>query len=132
MKDVILFLAEVVDFFHDAFYALSESLGLQLTDKELHFWIIGIMGIVSFIIVDLVFHQLAKLSISVLSFIYTFTFVLVFVFALEIQQGVTNSGNMEFDDAAAGIIGFFGFFAAYGIIRILLYSLKKIVQHIRK
>ncbi|MFC0523385.1 hypothetical protein ACFFGV_07285 [Pontibacillus salicampi] len=125
MKEIILFLAQIVDFFHDALMAMSQAFGLNMTDKELHFWIIGILGIISFLCIDRLFHAVSQYSITVLSFIYTFTMVLVFVFALEIQQGVTGSGNMEFDDAAIGIVGFFAFLGVYTLIRLIAFGLKK-------
>ncbi|MEK1830761.1 hypothetical protein AAAC51_22150 [Priestia megaterium] len=50
-----------------------------------------------------------KFSITAISFIYTLTVMLVLVFAIEIQQGITTRGNMEFDDAIAGLWGFLVF-----------------------
>jgi len=73
------------------------------------------------------FRILSKWSITVISFIYTFTMVLVFVFALEIQQGITGSGNMEFDDAAIGVVGFFVFFGVYLLIRGIAFGIKKLL-----
>lgn len=128
MKETILLLAEIVDVLHDVLLNLSRSLGLDLTDKELHFWIVGFVGIVSFLVVDVLFRVLSKWSMSVLSFIYTFTVVLVFVFALEIQQGITGSGNMEFDDAVMGIFGFFAFVAVYAFMRGIGFGYKKLMQ----
>jgi len=128
MKEVILFLAEIVDAFHDLFLYLSEILGLGLTDKDLHFWIVGFFGFLSFVLVHIGFRVLSKWSITAISFIYTFTMVLVFVFAVEIQQGITGSGNMEFDDAAIGIIGFIAFFGVYVLIRGIAFGVKKLHQ----
>jgi len=125
MKDVILFLAKIVDTFHDLFLYLSEAFGLGLTDKELHFWIVGFFGFLSFLLVHIAFRFLSKWSITAISFIYTFTMVLVFVFAVEIQQGITGSGNMEFDDAAIGVVGFFVFFGVYILIRGIALGIKK-------
>ncbi|KGX85934.1 hypothetical protein [Pontibacillus marinus] len=130
MKDVILFLAKIVDTFHDLFLYLSETFGLGLTDKELHFWIVGFFGFLSFLLVHIAFRVLSKWSITAISFIYTFTMVLVFVFALEIQQGITGSGNMEFDDAAIGVVGFFVFFGVYLLIRGITFGIKRL--HYRK
>lgn len=126
MKEVILFLAKIVDTFHDLFLYLSETLGLGLTDKELHFWIVGFFGFLSFLLVHIAFCFLSKWSITAISFIYTFTMVLVFVFAVEIQQGITGSGNMEFDDAAIGVVGFFVFFGVYLMVRGIAFAIKKL------
>ena len=126
MKDVILFLAEIVDAFHDLFLYLSEAFGLGLSDKDLHFWIIGFFGFISFVLVHIAFKMLSKWSITAISFIYTFTMVLVFVFAIEIQQGITGSGNMEFHDAAISIVGFLVFFGVYLFIKGFVFGVKKL------
>jgi len=105
MKDVILFLAEIVD--------------------------IGFFGFISFVLVHIAFKMLSKWSITAISFIYTFTMVLVFVFAIEIQQGITGSGNMEFHDAAISIVGFLVFFGVYLFIKGIVFGVKKL-HHRRK
>ncbi|MFG6147927.1 hypothetical protein [Halobacillus sp. B23F22_1] len=117
MKEVILLLAEVVNLFHEVIWKISNELGLNLSDKELHFWVIGILGVVGLIFVDLLFHSLSKWSITAISFLFTFAMVLVFVFAVEIQQRITGAGNMEFADAAYSVLGFFAFCIIYLIIK---------------
>ncbi|WP_173915556.1 hypothetical protein [Halobacillus sp. Marseille-Q1614] len=113
MREVILILAEIVNIFHELIWGISNSLGLNLTDKELHFWVIGILGIIGLLFVDLVFHAISKWSITAISFLFTFAVVLVFVFAVEIQQRNTGAGNMEFADAAYSILGFLAFCIVY-------------------
>ncbi|WP_101842972.1 hypothetical protein [Halobacillus sp. Marseille-P3879] len=117
MKEVILLLAELVNLFHDLIWRVTDSLGWNLTDKELHFWVIGILGIGGLLFVDLVFHAISKWSITAISFLFTFAMVLVFVFAVEIQQRITGAGNMEFADAAYSVFGFFVFCFFYLIIK---------------
>lgn len=123
LKEIILFLAEIVNLIHDILLFATEKLGFQLTDKDLHFWIMGLLGIFTFFIVYKVFKYLDKLawSTALFSFIYTFTIMVVIVFAIEIQQAITNRGNMEFIDAAIGLWGFLVFFAVYAILAAGLY-----------
>src|SRR5699024_6271856 len=101
-----------------------------MTDKELHFWVFGIVGIVTFFIVYVLFKVIAnmKWSIAILSFIYTFTLMVVLVFAIELQQALTNRGNMEFEDAVMGIWGFLVFVTGYAVVAFLGY----IIIHILK
>ncbi|MBP2005349.1 hypothetical protein [Halobacillus andaensis] len=117
MKEVILLLAEVVNLFHEVIWKISNELGLNLTDKELHFWVIGILGVFGLLLVDLLFHSLSKWSITAISFLFTFAMVLVFVFAVEIQQRITGAGNMEFADAAYSVLGFLAFCVIYLMIK---------------
>ncbi|GBF31848.1 small membrane protein [Desulfocucumis palustris] len=117
MAEVLKALAGIINFIHDFLLSVSGALNLNLSDKDLHFWLIGIMGIVIFWAVDSVFKRLARWNISVISFVYTFTVLMVLVFGLEIEQGITGRGNMEFKDIVAGLWGFLVVFFAYLIIK---------------
>lgn len=127
MKDIIIVMAGVVNNIHDS---LNETFGLQMTDKQLHFWIIGIIGIITFFIVYGCFKIVEKMkwNITILSFIYTLTVMVVLVFAIELQQAVTNRGNMEFADAVAGLWGFLVFFMIYCLIALIIYIAVKLVK----
>jgi hypothetical protein len=128
LKEIILLISELVNYFHDKLWQLSNSFGLNLSDKDLHLWVFGILGIISFFIVHRLFKALAKFSITAISFIYTFTVLLVIVFAVEIQQKITGRGNMEFQDAVISLWGFILFFAAYLILKWILGMFKKLFK----
>lgn len=128
MKTAIKIIAEIVNIIHDVSIQISGLIGLNLTDKELHFWIIGLIGIVVLIIVNTVFKKIAKLSITAISFIYTFTVLIVLVFGLEIEQHITGRGVMEFDDIVSGLWGFFVLFGIYLIIRAAICVINKIIN----
>lgn len=125
MKEVIKLITEIVNIFHDLLLEITERLGLQLTDKDLHFWVIGIIGIIGFAIVQFAFRFLARYSITAISFTYTFTMVVIIVFAIEIQQQITGRGKMDFIDAVVGLWGFLLFFGVYVIVRLMIIGLKK-------
>lgn len=124
MKEAILLLVDMINDFHDA---ISNTFGVNMTDKQLHFWIFGILGIVTFFFVYLVFKVISKIkwSIAIFAFLYTFTVMVVLVFAIEIQQAYTQRGNMEFADAVMGLWGFIVFFAVYAVIGIIGYFIYK-------
>ncbi|SDM24224.1 hypothetical protein [Sediminibacillus halophilus] len=126
MKEVILLLADIVNRIHDA---LIERFGLTMTDKQLHFWVIGIIGIFAFFIVYFFFKLIAsmKWSITILSFIYTFTMMVVLVFAIELQQALTG-GDMEFADAVVGLWGFLVFFFIYVVIALIILAVIKFMR----
>lgn len=130
MKDIILFLAEVVNNIHDVLIAVAKAFGLQLTDKDLHFWIIGIAGIFTFFAVYLFFKMLSRWrwSITAISFVYTFTVMTVLVFAIEIQQAITDRGHMEFSDAVIGLWGFLVFFGIYACFALVITGLKRLLK----
>jgi hypothetical protein len=121
MGEMIRFTAEIVNMFHDILQELFKGFGFQLNDKELHFWIFGVLGIIFFLFIHVLFKWISTLSITGISFLYTFTVLVVIVFAIEIQQKITGRGNMEFADAIMGLWGFIAFFAIYLSFRLLLY-----------
>lgn len=128
MREIILLLADVVNIWHDLIWKFADMMGWNMSDKDLHFWVIGILGIIGLIFVDILFHALARWSITAISFLFTFAMVLVFVFAVEIQQKITGSGNMEFGDAVVSILGFFLFCSIYFIILLVIRGVKKYIK----
>ncbi|GFP74121.1 hypothetical protein [Clostridium fungisolvens] len=125
MVAIIKALMRAVNDIHDVFIQKAQGSGYNLTDKQLHFIIIGIIGILIFAGTQMLFKWLAKYSITAISFIYTFTVLLVIVFGIEIEQKITKRGNMEFADIVAGIWGFLYIFIIYLIIRIAVYLIKQ-------
>ena len=127
MREIVITLAEIVNNIHDI---LTDMFGLHMTDKELHFWIMGFMGMTIFFFVYIFFKLLEKLkwSTTIFSFIYTFTIMVVIVFAIELQQAITNRGNMEFADAVMGLWGFFVMFFIYAVIACVIYFAIKFIK----
>lgn len=121
-------LSELITFFHRYLVQMFDSLGFQFTDKELHFIVIGIIGFLIFIISTKLFKWLAKYSIQLVSLVFTVTVLVVIVFAIEIQQKVSGSGNMEFLDVVYGLWGFVLIFGIYLIGWTLYYFIRKWIQ----
>ena len=87
--------------------AVNDSYEYNFSDKELHFIVIGLLGMAFVFIVYPVFKWLAKHNhVMVIAWIYVFTLILVVTFAIEIGQKVTNTGAMEFADIVFGVVGF--------------------------
>lgn len=131
MKEGIKFLADFVNNIHDILIILSNDLlGLNLTDKDLHFWIMGMIGIITFFIVYGISKWISTLPFAIvfLSFLYTLTFMFVLVFAIEIQQALTSRGNMEFLDAIIGLWGFIVFFMVYIFIALLFILIRYFIR----
>lgn len=130
MKEFILLLTEITNELHDILVAMF---GSQMSDKELHFWVIGIIGIITFFFVYVFFKMIEhwKFHTTIISFIFTFTGMVVLVFAIEIQQAITNRGNMEFADAVFGLWGFIVFFFFYAVAALILYVIVKWIRNRR-
>ncbi|WP_202708945.1 VanZ family protein [Sporosalibacterium faouarense] len=125
MGKVIKMMAELVNLGHDMIQLILSIIGVQVSDKSLHFIIFGIIGMIMFLIVDITFKWISKWSITAISFIYTFTFLAIFALSVEIQQKITGRGNMEFNDIVAGILGFVTLFGAYAFVRLCIVFGKK-------
>jgi len=121
-------MSNLVNNIHDIIMSLFKLFGFNFTDKQLHFIVIGIIGIILYFITNVIFKKLAKLSIRIISFIYTLTVLIVLVFGLEIEQKITGGGIMEFADIVAGLWGFLFIFAIYLFILGSVYLFKLIFK----
>ncbi|EMI09543.1 hypothetical protein [Anoxybacillus gonensis] len=120
MKESIKLIVEIVNMIHDIVLEVSESAGFYVTDKVLHFWIIGFLGMFFFFFVHAIFKVLAEWSLTPISFFYTFTVLVVIVFAIEIEQKITGRGQMELSDAVVGLYGFLLLFGCYMFVKLLI------------
>ena len=118
-------MAEFINNIHDEVVNFVGIGDYAIDDKKLHFISMAIIGMAIFTITQFVFKRLAKYSITAISFIYTFTVMIVIVFVIEIQQKLTNRGNMEFADIAYGIYGFLYVFLIYLVIKLIFIFAKK-------
>lgn len=122
---VLKYIASTINYIHDLLLHFSRSMQFNLSDEQLHFIVIGLVGLVLFLIVNRLFKFLAKYSIEAISFIYTFTVLVVVVFAIEIEQKITGRGRMELSDIADGLWGFIIAFFAYLLLRLIILGIKK-------
>ncbi|AMM93009.1 MULTISPECIES: hypothetical protein [Peribacillus] len=135
MKEFIQILAEIVNNLHDfILFFVSDTLNSNATDKDLHFWIMGIIGIIIFLFVLFLSNLISRMrfGITILSFLYTFTVMVVLVFAIEIQQALTSRGNMEFQDAAVGLWGFIVFFMVFAVVSSIFLLVKNFFKQSEK
>jgi len=137
MVGVLKIIGLITNKLHDLLVKFSGGAGFHFNDKQLHFFVIAIIGMFIYIVVDNLFKAMAKYSISILSFIYTFTVLIVIVFGIEIEQKITKRGNMEFADIEAGLWGFIAVFAVYITIATLIKLIRRRIEtkstrHIKK
>lgn len=103
---------------HDWILSLNDRFPTVLSDKQMHFWTIGILGMLLFFLIHPIFKALAKRGhIIVVSWFYIFTMIIGITFAIEIGQQVTHTGSMEFADIVFGVAGFITLFGIFALIR---------------
>ena len=104
---------------HSAILSLNDRFEYSFTDKELHFLVIGAIGLALILLVYPVFRLLAKHNrVLAITWIYALTVLLMLTFAIEIGQSITGSGTMEFGDIVT--------------LRLLLWAVKGIAKAIRR
>ncbi|MDY3795200.1 MAG: hypothetical protein SOZ81_00590 [Agathobacter sp.] len=129
MKELLYTIIEIISVLHTKLLALNDAYEYNFTDKQLHFIVIGILGMALVFAIHPVFLWLAKRKhVMAITWIYVFTLILVITFAIEIGQKVTNTGSMEFADIVFGIGGFILMFIVFDVIRIIIKLILKLIK----
>lgn len=116
LRELTMIVAQI----HSFLLHLNDGFELRLGDKDLHFIIMALLGMLLFFMVHFVFKRLAKWSVTAISFIYVFTLMTVLGFAIEVGQKITGTGEMDFADVVAGLYGVLAFFGIYTAYRLLV------------
>lgn len=121
MTAILYKIMEWIGRFHDAILRLNDSYELYLSDKALHFLVIGILGMLGIFVVYPVFKRLSeKGHVMTITWIYVFTLVVGLTFAIEIGQKVSRTGTMSFSDIVFGVAGFLLMFAVFALTRAIV------------
>lgn len=132
MREILYFLVMMVAKVHNLILRLNDKFEYNFSDKQLHFLVIGIFGLLLVFAIYPVFKYLAKHGfIMTITWIYVFTLIIVITFAIEIGQKVTHTGAMEFADIMFGVVGFLAMFAIFACIRGIYHGIRKLIE-IRK
>ena len=133
MKKLIYLAVEYVALIHDRILALNDGYVSTFNDKQLHFLVIGALGMLLFFFFHPIFKALIRHGHEiVISWFYVFTLILVITFAIEIGQRISNTGTMEFFDIVYGIAGFFWMFAVYALLRAVVLLFRRLLRRKNK
>lgn len=114
---------------HEDIIGINDNGQYNLTDKQLHFWVIGLFGMALILVLQPIFKGLAENDLTlIITWIYVFTVVLVITFAIELGQWYTGSGVMESEDVFYGITGFLVMFVIYAIIRGTILTIRNMLR----
>ena len=124
LKELLYQAVDWVAMVHDKISRLNDQFEGTLSDKQLHFLVIGILGLLLVFLIHPIFLHLSKTNhVMVITWIYVFTLILVITFAVEIGQRLTKTGEMEFADIVFGVGGFVAMFAVFAIIRAVIMAI---------
>lgn len=129
MTQLIYLMIEIISKLHSKFLSLNDKFGIALSDKQLHFLVIGLFGFCLLLLIQPLFEWFSKHDgVLFVTFTYVFTVILVVTFAIEIGQGFSGTGDMDFYDIVSGIFGYLAFFILYLVIYVIYRELKKIIK----
>ena len=110
---------------HDRILQLNDSSALALTDKQLHFYVMGLTGMALLLVIYPLFLFLSRRHVLVIAWIYVFTVMVVLTFAVEIGQGLSHTGTMDLRDVISGLAGFLCLFAVFIVVRLAVLAFRR-------
>ena len=128
LEGMVIFVAKI----HNYILSLNDAYENNFTDKQLHFLVIGILGMIILMLIYPLFKLLSENHILVIAFIYVFTVIVVITFAIEIGQKISDSGTMDFADIVFGIAGFLLMFVIFAVIRQIFLAIINLCRKIGK
>jgi len=132
VKALLYGIVEMIARVHSRLLQLNDAYEYNFSDKELHFLVIGVLGMLMIFVVHPLFKWLVKNNhIMVVSWIYVFTLIIVITFAIEIGQRVTNTGAMEFADIMFGVLGFISMFLVFSVVRGFYHLVLRLIRRWR-
>lgn len=112
---------------HDKLLQINDTSALFLTDKQLHFVVMGLVGMGLLLVIYPLFLALSKKHVLTIAWIYVFTVMVVLSFAIEIGQGITNTGNMDLEDVISGLAGFMLLFFIFAVLRLIFLGIRSLI-----
>lgn len=130
-RDFLANMVRVVTYMHTRILGLNDSYELYLSDKELHFYVVAITGVLLILVLYPLFRYLVKRNKTLyIVWIYVFTFLFAFTLLIEIGQRLTGTGMMDYMDTVAGLVGFllasFVVFVIRWVYMFIKWAVKKI------
>ena len=132
MEKFLYSLVGIITKIHNGIMTWNDSFETVFTDKELHFWVIGIIGMLLLLVIFPLFKMLSKNHVLVIAWLYVFTLMVVLTFAIEIGQGFTHTGTMDFDDIVFGLVGFMVLFLIFAAVRAVVLAIYHLIKPRKK
>ena len=132
-RQVLANVVRFVTYLHTRILGLNDSYEFYLSDKELHFYVVAITGVLLIIVLYPLFKFLVKHNKTLyIVWIYVFTFLLAFTLLIEIGQRLTGTGMMDYMDNVAGIVGFLLASAIVFVIRWIYMFIKWVIKKVKE
>ena len=130
MESILETLMVMIAKSHSYILSLNDAYEKNFSDKELHFLVIGLIGMALVLVIYPLFKILSRNHVLVIVFIYVFSLILVLTFAIEIGQWYSGSGTMDFDDVVFGVVGFLLMFVVFAIVREIILAVWRFIKKV--
>ena len=129
MTSLLYKIIEIITLIHEKILSWNDSYEYKFTDKQLHFIVVGILGMGLLLLIHPFFKFLAQKKLTlVISWIYVVTLLLALTFSIEIGQRITKTGYMDFRDIMYGMGGFFLLFGMFYAVRLVIKLIVKLFR----
>lgn len=129
LKDWLYIIISKIAYIHDSIERFARTLPVRFTDKDLHFIVIGLFGLVLLVLVLPLFRALTRHGKSgLMAWLFTLSAVLTISFAIEVGQHMTQTGKMDLGDIVYGNLGFLAVSAVVGLVYLLLCLILRILK----
>lgn len=132
MESILEALMVMIAKSHSYILSLNDAYEKNFSDKELHFLVIGLIGMALVLLIYPLFMILSRNHVLVIVFIYVFSLILVLTFAIEIGQWYSGSGTMDFDDVVFGVVGFLLMFVVFAVVREIILAVWRFIKKVMK
>lgn len=132
MESILEALVVLIAKSHSYILSLNDAYEKNFTDKQLHFLVIGLIGLAMVLVIYPLFKALSQNHVLIIVFIYVFTLILVLTFAIEIGQWYSGSGTMDLDDVIFGVVGFLLMFVIFAVIREIILAIWRLIRKLTK
>lgn len=132
MESILETLMVMIAKSHSYILSLNDAYEKNFSDKELHFLVIGLIGMALVLVIYPLFKILSRNHVLVIVFIYVFSLILVLTFAIEIGQWYSGSGTMDFDDVVFGVVGFLLMFMVFAVVREIILAVWRFIKKVTK
>ena len=106
-RDILVKAVSLVTYMHSRILGINDSNELFLTDKELHFYTVAVFGVILLLCLYPLFKYMVKRNKTMLiTWIFVFVFLVGFTLLIEVGQKLTGTGDMDYLDTVAGLMGF--------------------------
>lgn len=127
-KNILNKIITIITYFHTKILSLNDSYELYLSDKQLHFYVVAVLGLLLLLCLYPLFLYLVKRKKTLyITWFYVFTFLLAFTSLIEVGQKLTGTGEMDYMDTFAGILGFIGVSIIVFVIRWIYLLIRRFI-----